>query len=85
MRRLEKENKIPDFHPGDNHPQLADPKLAAKDKTPKKRNDIRELRSTRQLKFVHLDLESPTMREAIEALGLELDDLDTEKTADDFA
>ena len=55
-----------------------------KDKTPKKRNDIRELRSVRQLKFVNLDLDSPTISDAMIQLGLERDDLDTEKTIEDF-
>jgi hypothetical protein len=33
---------------------------------------------------VRLDLESPRMKEAMLALGLTKDDLDTKKTRDDF-
>jgi hypothetical protein len=35
-----------------------------------KRNDIKEIRSLRQLQNVNLDLDSPRMRKAIDNLGV---------------
>ncbi len=37
---------------------------------PAKRNDIKEIRSLRQLQNVNLDLDSPRMRQAIDNLGV---------------
>ena len=45
-------------------------RAGGKERAEKRRNDIRELKSTRQLKYVKLDLMSPMLREAMGALGL---------------
>lgn len=37
---------------------------------PKKSNDLREIRSIKQLANVNLDLESPRMKQALENLGI---------------
>ena len=41
-----------------------------------KKNDIRDIRSIRQLAKVHLDLESPRMRLALDTLGVGEDELE---------
>ena len=40
-----------------------------------KKNDIRDIRSIRQLSKVHLDLDSPRMRAALDTLGVGEDEL----------
>lgn len=40
-----------------------------------KKNDIRDIRSIRQLTKVHLDLDSPRMKQALEDLGVGEDEL----------
>ena len=42
---------------------------------PVKKNDIREIRSKKQLEKVHLDLDSPRMKQALEDLGVSKDEL----------
>lgn len=42
---------------------------------PVKKNDIRDIRSIRQLSKVNLDLDSPRMKEALEVLGVGEDEL----------
>ena len=42
---------------------------------PVKKNDIREIRSKKQLEKVNLDLDSPRMKQALEDLGVSTDEL----------
>ena len=42
---------------------------------PVKKNDIREIRSKKQLEKVNLDLDSPRMKQALEDLGVSKDEL----------
>ena len=44
-------------------------------KEPKKSNNIREIRTIRQLARVNLDLESPRIREAMDNLGVSTDEM----------
>jgi hypothetical protein len=57
-------------------------KEAKEDK--KLRNDIKEIRHVKQLRFVNLDLESPNMREAMAGLGMLPTEINTNKTINDF-
>lgn len=41
-----------------------------KEEAPVKKNDIREIRSIKQLAKVNLDLDSPRMKQAIQNLGV---------------
>jgi len=52
--------------------------------TKKLRNDIKEIRHVKSLRFVNLDLESPNMKEAMTGLGMLANDINTHKTLDDF-
>ena len=45
-------------------------------KGPVKKNDIREIRTLRQLSRVNLDLDSPRMKKAMEVCGVSPEDLD---------
>ena len=45
-------------------------------KGPVKKNDIREIRTIRQLARVNLDLDSPRMKKAMEVCGVSPEDLD---------
>jgi hypothetical protein len=45
------------------------------DKPRRPRNDIRDIRSYKQLERVQLDLDSPRLRKACENLGVEVDEL----------
>ena len=51
----------------------------------KLRNDIKEIKNVRSLKFVNLNLDSPNMKEAMKSLGMQADDIQTNKTMDDFS
>ena len=42
---------------------------------PVKKNDIRDIRSKKQLEKVNLDLDSPRMKQALEDLGVSKDEL----------
>ena len=42
---------------------------------PVKKNDIREIRSKKQLEKVNIDLDSPRMKQALEDLGVSTDEL----------
>ena len=44
-------------------------------KEPKKSNNIREIRTIRQLARVNLDLDSPRIREAMDNLGVSTDEM----------
>ena len=48
-------------------------------------NDIRILSKPKQIKYVHLNLQSPRMKQAMETVGFLKEDLDTKKTKEDFA
>lgn len=50
--------------------------LAVVDKTPKKNNNIREVRSIRGLERVNLDLDSPRMAKAMDDLGVSNEEMD---------
>ena len=45
-------------------------------KAPVKKNDIREIRTLRQLARVNLDLDSPRMKQAMAVSGVNPEDLD---------
>ena len=45
-------------------------------KGPVKKNDIREIRSIRQLARVNLDLDSPRIKEAMDKLGISPEELE---------
>jgi hypothetical protein len=47
-----------------------------KPKGPVKKNDIREIRTLRQLGRVNLDLDSPRMKEAMDTLGVSEEELE---------
>ena len=47
-------------------------------------NDIRQLVRPGQVRLVNLDLDSPRMRQAMEILGYEKEDLDNKKRRDHF-
>ena len=47
-----------------------------KPKGPVKKNDIREIRTLRQLGRVNLDLDSPRMKEAMDTLGVSAEELE---------
>ena len=49
---------------------------AEEPKAPIKKNDIREIRTLRQLARVNLDLDSPRMKEAMGICGVNPEDLD---------
>jgi len=50
----------------------------------KNHNNIKEVRNTKTLRYLNLDLSSPMMRESMDQLGMVEDDLDYRKSMDDF-
>lgn len=53
-------------------------------KKQKNHNNIKSIGNPKTLKYLNLDLNSPMMRDSMNQLGLEDDDLDYRKTIDDF-
>ena len=50
--------------------------MAVADKAPKKNNNIREVRTIRGLERVNLDLDSPRMAKAMDALGVSHEEME---------
>lgn len=50
----------------------------------KNHNNIKSIGNPKTLKYLNLDLNSPMMRDAMNQLGLEDEDLDYRKNLDDF-
>jgi hypothetical protein len=52
------------------------------EKKKKKNNDIREIRTIRQLEKVNLDFDSPRLKEAMNNLGISIDECQNKEKSD---